>query len=88
MPDGHKLDQRAIKYTNIFHRNALQNLPKLVFLVSKRTVWQPRFEASYLPKCKIVHASQPIMSRLALPRSDPGANATNAAFTTVLRPFV
>jgi hypothetical protein len=32
----------AIKYTNIFHRNTLQNLPKLVFLVRKRTIWQPR----------------------------------------------
>jgi hypothetical protein len=26
MPDGHKLDQMAIKYTNIFNHNALQNL--------------------------------------------------------------
>jgi hypothetical protein len=25
LPDGHKLDQMAIKYTNIFHRNTLQN---------------------------------------------------------------
>jgi hypothetical protein len=34
----------AIKYTNIFHRNTLQNLPKLVFLVWKQTIWQPSSE--------------------------------------------
>jgi hypothetical protein len=28
-------------YTNIFHSKALQNLPKLGFLVSKCTIWQP-----------------------------------------------
>jgi hypothetical protein len=32
----------ATKYTSIFHSNALQNLPKLVFLVLKYyTTWQP-----------------------------------------------
>jgi hypothetical protein len=41
MPDGHKLDQMAIKYANIVHRNTLQNLPKLVFLVWKQAIWQP-----------------------------------------------
>jgi hypothetical protein len=29
-----------VKYTNIFHSKALQNLPKLVFLVGKYTSWQ------------------------------------------------
>jgi hypothetical protein len=33
MPYGHKIFQMIIKYNNIFHSNALQNLPKLGFLV-------------------------------------------------------
>jgi hypothetical protein len=33
VPNGHKLSQMAIKYVNIFHSEALQNLPKLGFLV-------------------------------------------------------
>jgi predicted aldo/keto reductase-like oxidoreductase len=37
-----QIDQMAIKYTCIFYRKTLQNLPKLVFLVRKRTIWQPR----------------------------------------------
>jgi hypothetical protein len=32
-PNGNKIDQTAIKFTNIFHCKALQNLPKLGFLV-------------------------------------------------------
>jgi hypothetical protein len=31
----------VIKYTNSVHAQALQNLPKLVFLVWKQTIWQP-----------------------------------------------
>jgi hypothetical protein len=31
----------AIKYINIFHCKAHQNLPKLGFLVRKETIWQP-----------------------------------------------
>jgi hypothetical protein len=34
-----KMFQTTIKYTN--HSKALQNLPKLIFLVSKYTIWQP-----------------------------------------------
>jgi hypothetical protein len=33
-----------IKYINIFHSKSLQNLPKLVFLVWKYTIWQPFLE--------------------------------------------
>jgi hypothetical protein len=34
VPNGRKIDQMAIKYTNIFHCKTLQNLPKLgLFLV-------------------------------------------------------
>jgi hypothetical protein len=32
--------QMAIKYINIFQSEALQNLPKLGFLVWKKTIWQ------------------------------------------------
>jgi hypothetical protein len=32
----------TIKYTNIFHSKAIQNLPKFGFLVRKYTIWQPR----------------------------------------------
>jgi hypothetical protein len=45
MPDGHKIDQMAIKYTNNFHHNTLQNLSQMEFLVRKRTIWQPRLRA-------------------------------------------
>jgi hypothetical protein len=31
----------VIKYINIFRSKALQNLPKLGFLVWKQTIWQP-----------------------------------------------
>jgi hypothetical protein len=31
----------TIKYVNILQSKALQNLPKLVFLVSKQSIWQP-----------------------------------------------
>jgi hypothetical protein len=37
MPNGHKIFQMIIKYNNIFHSKALQNLPKLGFLVWKQT---------------------------------------------------
>jgi hypothetical protein len=38
---GRKKIQRALEYTNLFHSKALQNLPKLKFLVWKYTIWQP-----------------------------------------------
>jgi hypothetical protein len=38
----------TIKYTNIFHSKALQNLPKLGVLVWKTGIWQPWFERSGL----------------------------------------
>jgi hypothetical protein len=39
-----KIDQKVIKYTNIFHHcKTLQKLPKLGFLVRKQTIWQPWF---------------------------------------------
>jgi hypothetical protein len=31
----------AVKYINIFQSKALQNWPKLVFLVRRPTIWQP-----------------------------------------------
>jgi hypothetical protein len=34
-PNGHALNQMAIKYANIFRSEALQNIPKLGFLVLK-----------------------------------------------------
>jgi hypothetical protein len=50
-PNGHKISQMspnvckifqmAIKYINIFQSKALQNLPKLAFLIWKETIWQP-----------------------------------------------
>jgi hypothetical protein len=33
--------QMVIRHTNTFHSKALQNLPKLGFLVWKQTIWQP-----------------------------------------------
>jgi hypothetical protein len=40
-PNGRKIDQMVIKFTNIFLCQTLQNVPKLGFLVSKFTIWQP-----------------------------------------------
>jgi hypothetical protein len=31
MPDGNKIDQTAIKCTNVFHRNTIQNFPNWYF---------------------------------------------------------
>jgi hypothetical protein len=31
----------TVTHTKIFHYKALKNLPKLVFLVCKYTIWQP-----------------------------------------------
>jgi hypothetical protein len=40
----------AIKYINIIQSKALQNLPKLGFLVWKETIWQPCYEdPTFLP---------------------------------------
>jgi hypothetical protein len=41
MPNGYKIDQMAIKYTNIYHCKTLPNLPKLGLWVWKETIWQP-----------------------------------------------
>jgi hypothetical protein len=41
IPNGRKIDHTTIKYTNIFHRKTLQNLPKLGFLVRKYAISQP-----------------------------------------------
>jgi hypothetical protein len=40
IPNWRKIDQTAIKYTNIFHCKTLQYLPNLVFLVWV-PIWQP-----------------------------------------------
>jgi hypothetical protein len=39
-----KIDQVAIKYTNIFRCKTLQNLTKLRFFISKYAIWQPRWD--------------------------------------------
>jgi hypothetical protein len=41
IPNGRKIFQMIIKYHNIFHSKALQNLPKLGFLDWKYAIWQP-----------------------------------------------
>jgi hypothetical protein len=45
IPSRSKLNQMVIKYmyvpTYIFHSKALQNIPKLAFLVCKYAIWQP-----------------------------------------------
>jgi hypothetical protein len=42
-PMAVKWYQTTIKYTNILHSKALQNLHKLGFLVRKNNIWQPFF---------------------------------------------
>jgi hypothetical protein len=41
IPNVLKIVQLAIKYINIGQSKALQNWPKLGFLVWKQTIWQP-----------------------------------------------
>jgi hypothetical protein len=41
IPNGRKIFQMVKKYTNIFHSNAFQNLPKLRFWAWIKTIWQP-----------------------------------------------
>jgi hypothetical protein len=48
IPDGRKMFPMAIKYNKKFHSNALQNIPKLVFLVWNYTIWQPWCEPQIL----------------------------------------
>jgi hypothetical protein len=40
IPNACKLFQMALKYIKSFLSKALQNLPKLEFLVWKQTIWQ------------------------------------------------
>jgi hypothetical protein len=42
MQNCHEKFLWAIKYSNIFHSLALQNVPKFGLLVLKYTIWQPR----------------------------------------------
>jgi hypothetical protein len=41
LPNDHYHCKMVIEYTNLFHFQPLQNLPKLGFLVLKYTIWQP-----------------------------------------------
>jgi hypothetical protein len=41
IPNGHKINQITILYTNIFYCKTLQNLPKFGFLVWKYAIWHP-----------------------------------------------
>jgi hypothetical protein len=41
IPNGRKIYQMSLKYTNIINYKALQNVPKLGFSVCKCTIWQP-----------------------------------------------
>jgi hypothetical protein len=40
----------AIKYINMFHSKAFQNIPKLWLLFRKHTIWQPCFKPEIAPK--------------------------------------
>jgi hypothetical protein len=64
IPDGRKIDQMAIKYTNNFHCKALQNLPKLGFVVCHLATLLPatlnrnRWKKYHLRRNAIQAASQ------------------------------
>jgi hypothetical protein len=59
-----KIYQMTIKYTNIFHSKALQNL---VFLVWKYTIWQPWVRARTKTTYAIRLISPPDSYRAGLP---------------------
>jgi hypothetical protein len=44
VPNGLNIFKMAKECTKLFHSKALQNLPKLGFLVWKQTIWQPWFQ--------------------------------------------
>jgi hypothetical protein len=46
----------SVKYSNSFQSRAHQNLPKLGFLVSKETIWQPWYRNVHLPWYVTVNA--------------------------------
>jgi hypothetical protein len=50
----------ALNYTNIFQSKALQNLPKLGFLVWTETIWKPWLEivAEFFSTLKIAIADR------------------------------
>jgi hypothetical protein len=41
MPNGRKIDQTSVKYTNVFHCKTLQNIPKLGFLFENKPSGNP-----------------------------------------------
>jgi hypothetical protein len=55
LPNAHWMYPMVVKYSkwpdyicnNIFHSKVLQNIPKLVFLVWKETIWQPCTELQF-----------------------------------------
>jgi hypothetical protein len=49
IPNGRKIDQKAIKYTGIFH---CKNLPKLGFLVQKYTYHLATLVTVYINTCR------------------------------------
>jgi hypothetical protein len=50
IPNGNKIDQMPITYTNIFHCKILQNQAKLLFWVWKYSIWQPWFSEQLLKR--------------------------------------
>jgi hypothetical protein len=47
IPNSRKIDRMATKYTKLFHCKTLQYFPKLEFLVSNYTIWQPCSDNGY-----------------------------------------
>jgi hypothetical protein len=77
--NGRKMDQMAINYTNIFHCNTLQNLPKMGFLVWKYTIWQTCFQSDSLIHCALVKICTRLISRLIAAGTSEDARSAHSA---------
>jgi hypothetical protein len=68
IPSDRKIDQIAIKYINSFHRNTLQNLPKLVLLVCTYI-----YHLATLVAKQTFHATLDLSSRQESPQLAPSS---------------
>jgi hypothetical protein len=70
LQNGSKMDQMDMKRTNIWHCKALQNLPKLGFLVWKFAIWQPCSAKGKKVSLRVRCTELGKKTRLTMPRFD------------------
>jgi hypothetical protein len=81
IPNGSKIDEMSVKFTNIFYCKSLQNLPKLAFLIWKYTIWQPWSRLKVVVQfsyemCKPLKARWQQGDQMSLLKNDPKCSPT------------